>query len=243
MENDYKPKPEEPHSLIGPEGHLSLVGGYEGLADPEHPTPFQVIKRGLEVGVVALEVAPTNEALRFAAFGAAQAIWKNSLLSGAVFGVSTLLIEGGAAVAAADLLDTQKSKKAIGKINKKLERIIPSRARMSPIAEAGVGYLGGSAIVLAEKQREDPSRTKEQNTRHGLFTAGWLAGTCTVQGVLMAEGVADLEPKKIGITLIGLASVIAAARWAKNRMVPPKPYCYEALYLYCHTFLYHLLDY
>jgi hypothetical protein len=183
---------------------------------------LQRAKTAAELAVVAAEVTPANEALRFGAFAAVIADGAPPVVSGLVLGATTLAIEGGAALATADLLRTKTGSKVLEWVNRKMSRIIPEDAKMSPLMEAGVAYAGGSAIVLAEKQRENPSRIFGENVRHGLFTAGWLSGTVAVQGTLIAEGVHTPSPTSIGLGVIGAASVPLAARWARRRGERPE---------------------
>ncbi len=174
-------------------------------------------KTAIETAVIAVEVLPLNEALRYGAFAAFTATNPNPILGGLVLGGATLAIEGSAAVATADLLGTERGKKAIAWTNEKLTKIIPEGTKMSLPAEAGLAYLGGSAVVVAEKMRENPERTPEQNRRYGLVTAAWLSGVLAVQGTLAANGIHNPEPETIGLGLLGIASVPVLANWAKKR--------------------------
>ena len=189
------------------------------LADRGKRSSLHMAKRALQSTIIALEVGPTNEAMRYVAFGAVLTQTRNPLVGAAVLGGSTLLVEGAAALATADLIASEEANKTINWINGKLNKFVPAGAKMPPVAEAGVAMLGGSVVVLAEKQREDPGRTVEQNRRHGMFTASWLAGVLAVEGALVANGVEDYhDPKSIGAALVAVGGLVAAAKWAKNRI-------------------------
>lgn len=175
------------------------------------------IKNLAATAIVAAEVLPINEAIRFGAFGAAQMATQNSLAAGAALGAATLIVEGSAALATADLLETNNGKQVIGWANDKLKKVIKPGTSMSPLVEAGVGYMGGSAVVMLAKQAEDPTRTLKQNRRHGVFTAGWMSATLTVQGVAVANGINHPGPLSISGAALGTAGVVAAANWAKNK--------------------------
>ncbi len=189
---------------------LSNTGGMRGR--------LVAAKTSLEIAVVAAEITPLNEAMRFVPYSALVASHANPVLSGAALGAATLLVEGAAAISTADLLGTGVGKRAIDRVNTRLEKFIPKDVHMSPMAEAGVAYLGGTAVVLTEKQREDPGRTVKQNAKHGLLTAGWLSGTLATQGALLAEGIQTPDIKTVGLAALGVAGVPTLARWAKRRI-------------------------
>ncbi len=177
------------------------------------------LNRTAQIGIIAMEVGPGNEAIRFGTFAAAQALSGNPFIGAAALGGSTFIVEGAAALATAELITTDKSTKAIGWINKKLHKFIPEGARMTPIAEAGVAMFGGSVVVLAEKQIEDPTRTASENRKHGIFTAGWMAGVMAVEGGLISEGISNLgDIKKVGVALLGVAAVTSVFKKASSKM-------------------------
>ena len=180
---------------------------------------LKTAKIAIQSTIIAMELAPTNEAIRYGAFGYALSQTRNPLIGGAVLGGSTLIVEGGAALACADVLSSNKANKVIEKINKTVHKIIPPEAKMSRLTEAGIALYGGSVIVMAEKQREDPSRTMEDNRRYGLTTAGWLAGVLAVEGALISNGIENYnDPKSVGATLLAAGGLFAATKWAKNKL-------------------------
>ncbi|HSX44950.1 MAG TPA: hypothetical protein VLF39_02455 [Candidatus Saccharimonadales bacterium] len=184
---------------------------------------YHVAKRAVQVGVIAAEVGPGNEAIRFGAFAASQFVTHNPLVGGAVLGGSTFVVEGAAALATADLITTEKSTKAISWVNSKLHKIVPEDAKMTPVTEAGVAMVGGSVVVLAEKQREDPTRTAQENRRHGIFTAGWMGGVFALEGALISEGIANYSDiKKVGPAVLGFAGVTWAFNKAKSKLTNNK---------------------
>lgn len=210
-----------------PDQSLEITAINEALSEPvdidsREPTVsgsssrLHAAKTSIELAIVAAELSPLNEIMRFTPYAATVAGNSHPLISGAVLGGATLAVEGAAALATADLLDSEKGKKIVGWVNDKTGKLFAGDIKMSPVAEAGVAYLGGSAVVLAEKQREDPTRTAEQNRKHGIWTASWLAGTLAVQGALLAEGIQSPDPQSIGIALVAAAGVPAIAKWAKN---------------------------
>lgn len=179
---------------------------------------LNAVKIGFEAAVVGAEVLPVNEAIRYGAFAVAQVNYGNPIMGGLVLGGVTMLIEGGAALAASDLLSTHQGIKVTSWAKDKLNKIVPENNRMSPLVESGVAYLGGSAVVLVAKQIENPERTKNQNRKHGLFTAAWLSGVLAVQGALAANGISNPNNGSVGAAIFATAGVIGAARWAKGRV-------------------------
>lgn len=180
---------------------------------------LQVAKHALQTSIVVLEVTPANEIMRYGILAMALSQTQDPLVGAAVLGGSTLVIEGSASLATADLLTTETSKHGIDWVNQKIEKIIPKNVKMSSVAEAGIAMYGGSVIVLAEKQRENPTRTKHQNRKHGIFTASWLSGVLSVEGALIAKGIDNYtEPKVLGAAILGLAGIGAGFSWARKQL-------------------------
>jgi len=194
-------------------------------ANPDSSISNNLLHRAMHVGkraaqtvIIAGEIGPLNEIIRYGSYGVTQAVTGNVLASAAVLGGSTLIIEGAAALATADIIDSETSNRVMSWINRKMHKVIPEDAKMSPIMEAGVAMYGGSAVVLLEKQRENPNRTKSENKKHGLFTASWLAGVCALEGVLISEGITNpTNIKIVGPAIVALAGIQVAANWAKRQ--------------------------
>lgn len=179
---------------------------------------LNVAKRAIQTSVIAIEVLPINESIRFGAYAAAMTQTQNPLVGAAVLGGTTLMVEGAGALAAASVLDTKQSDKGIEYINKRIKKIAPNGVNMTPPIEAGAAMVGGSAVVLALKQIEDPSRTLSQNRKHGMFTAGWMSAYFAAEGALFAESIDDFrDPKMVGASILALGGLIAIARKAKKQ--------------------------
>ncbi len=179
--------------------------------DPKHAA-----WRGVQGAVVAGEISPLNEALRYGALAFALSRVSTSgiasaLLGGAVLGGSTLLVEGAAGLITADLVTTDGGDKALTKVNDFIESKIPNDAKMNPGVEAGVAMLGGSSIVIAEKQREDQTRTKEENYKHARFTAAWMAAYFTAEGAFIG---AAGEGTVLSAKTLGAFAVATGVSWA-----------------------------
>lgn len=156
--------------------------------------------------VIAAEVTPANEALRFTAFGAAQAISGDPAIGALAYGGSTLAIEGSAGMATASALNTESGKKGIEKLNSLLEKIgLPPNVKTSKSTKAATALMVGTAANVALKHREEPGRSREENRNYGLKNAASLAGVCAVQGYLMSKGISapSLETIGAGIAALG----------------------------------------
>lgn len=176
-------------------------------------------KRAIQSAVIAAELLPINEAVRYGALGYALTTTDGGpLLGAAVLGGTTLAVEGSAVMAASGILATDKSKEVFRQVRHKLRRLIPTESKMGPLMEAGVAMLGGSVVVLAEKQRENPDRTKKQNIKHGLFTAGWMSAYFAGEGAFIAANTEPhniLNARTIGAAAVAVAASVGAAQWAR----------------------------
>jgi len=166
--------------------------------------------------IALAEASPLNEVARLAVFGVAEGLSHSPGVGALSYGLSTLGVETIGMIAASYALDNDVSSKAIDYVNKKiLPRIgIREDARLSNFTKLNILQFGGSVAYILLRQREDPSRTKEQNLRLGLMSSAWLAGACALQGALMAEGI-DLgldHPAEVGGSLAGLTLLVAAGR-------------------------------
>lgn len=173
-------------------------------------------ERALNLGraaVIAAEVTPANEVLRFAVFGTAQALSGDPAVGALAYGGSTLAVEGSAGMATASALDTEGGKKAVEKINKLLYKIgLPPNVRTSKTTKAATALMVGTAANVALKHREEPGRSLEDNRKYGLKSAGSLAGVCAVQGYLMSKGISSPSPEIIGAGIAALGGTRFGAK-------------------------------
>lgn len=200
----------------------NVSGAGQATVGLEHTTDQTNITRRLKyIGLNALTfaaVSPLNEVVRFSAFAAAES-YNHSPVAGALaFGVSTLGVEVAGALAISPLLETESSNKAISFINQRLARVgVKDGTTLSGITKLNVLFFGGSAARIFVEQREDTTRTREQNIRLGLVGSIELAGLCAIQGALMSEGInLGLDnPAKVGGLAVGITA--AAGLWRKIR--------------------------
>lgn len=175
------------------------------------------IKRTAQVTVALAEITPLNEAMRLAAFGAGELYSHSPAMGALTFGLSTLAIEGSAAVATASLMNTETNRRVNDFLKEKLEKLgYTSDRQMTRYSKTVGAFLGGSVVGMALEQFDDPDRTVEQNRRFGLLTASWLAGVCAVGGAMGSEGI-DLVAHNpvVSASLAGSVAVAAAGRKVK----------------------------
>ncbi len=184
---------------------------------------MNVAKRVVQSSVIATEVSPLNGAIRYGAcFGATLAVTHDPFLSAAALGGSTLILEGSAALATADVLSTEKANKAINFVNKGLDhksikKYLPSDKPMSPATESIIALYGGTSILLTAKKREDPEKSHQELRKHGMVASACLTGICAVQGFAIAEGITSPTDLKVVVpATVGLAGLYWATRKIKQ---------------------------
>jgi len=190
----------------------------EGSTEPDQNheetlSRWGVVKRTGQSAVALAALSPLNEVVRLSAYGATEALTRNSVASGVVLGLSTFAIEGAAGLAAADLYDTgtgQKLSQAIRKRSKHIDEPIDVESSSARTAlKTFWTFLGGSVVGMTLEQRDNPNRTKEQNQRYSVFTATWQGGALAVIGFMGSEFVnTTLEnPEKGAIVAGSLAAI------------------------------------
>lgn len=171
---------------------------------------------------VAAEISPANEALRVAAFAAAQKAGLDPVQVGMVYGGATMAIESAAAMAAARLLHTDRGRSMADKtsalVEKGLNKVGLDKSTVyNPAMKAGTALVGGSAVTTIVNNLEDPERTKSQDRKFGFILSVGLAGFCAVQGYLMSRGISHPEPESVGTGVLALGSAFVAGGWLKRR--------------------------
>jgi hypothetical protein len=192
--------------------------------------PHHYAKRTAQTGIVAAEISPANEIVRYGALAYALEKTSGGAAIGALaLGISTFTVETPAALSTASLLQTEKSNKTLNKVNGFIDDRFGRNFKMNPAVEAGVAMTGGSAVVLVEKHREDQTRTLQQNRKHGLFTAGWMSAYFTVEGAFIGANSTEgnvLNAQTIGATLLAVGATAAgtkiALRTRNKENVPPQ---------------------
>lgn len=173
----------------------------------------------LATAVITTEVSPLNEAIRGALAVGAGVISKDPLITAGVFGASTMVIEGGAALVTAEALDSRHGKHLVEKVNGKLNSVVKSEnVRTNAAVDFSIGMLGGSAVSMLIKQAQDPERTKEQNRAFGMKLTAGVSAVCAVQGYAVAEGIESPGVDTIAVAALAVGGVFTAAKIAMNRI-------------------------
>ncbi len=198
----------------------SLEKSAATLSDERHASKLhgriQNTKKLLQVAAVGAEAVPfAQEALRYGPiFLGTLAATGSPEAAGAALAGSTLLIEGAGALAAAELLNSRQSTRMLNWANRQVQRIIPEGAQVPPYAEVPVAMTLGTPALMLAKNAADPSRTLEQNRRHGLFTATWVATVLGAEGAIFGKSIEHYNDPKLwaasAVAIGGLGAVVKA---------------------------------
>lgn len=171
------------------------------------------------IGVEASPL-PINEGLRVAA-GAwgYHASDGNSFTAMIAAGAATVAIEGGAAIAAADLLDSPIGQKATAYVRDKMAKIgIKDGIKTNFTVNVATAFLGGSAVVTAVKHQQEPARTRLMNRQYGLRSAGGLTVFTMAETYAVASGLEHPNPTSIALGALAIGGFFGAVKWAKNKL-------------------------
>lgn len=181
-------------------------------------------------GIIAAEVSPINEALRFGALGIALKVTGDPVLAAGAMAGTTLLVEGVAGVAAADLLATRNASKAVDKVHgwlgRKSHGAVPET---NLVTELGIANFTGSAIMTGLKHAQDPTRTREENRKYGITMASYMAGFSGVLGYLTAEGITAPSPTTIGLGAIAIGGAYGAYKMGKKKFIERQQMSFESV--------------
>lgn len=164
-------------------------------------------KRAVQSMIIAGELGPANELIRYGAFAASQVASSNPLIGAAVLGGTTLVVEGGAALASADIISKSGDGRILGWMHNKMSKFFKHPPKKpSPVTEAALAMAGGTVVVNAAQQIADPTRSTAENRKHGLKVAGYMSAYFTAEGALMSKGVETLGVyKTVGASILALA--------------------------------------
>ncbi len=192
---------------------------YAGAEQSKVQRALSVGRRALGRIAIAVEVNPlTNGPIRYGAFAATLKSTGNVPLSVGVLVGTTLLVEGGGALAMGDVLERDTSK-TLKVLDKAVDKIVPKDKRVSPLAEAVITNYAGVPALMYAKKRENPSMKPEENRKHALKATGLLAGACAIQGVIISEGLTDPTNPKIMVPIVvGIAASVGVINWAKKKI-------------------------
>ncbi len=201
-----------PHHVLPIETALPVPDTAPLSEELEKRSWYDKFKQSAQAAVVGLEISPVNEAIRLSAFGAGEAMTHSPAMGALTLGISTLAIEGSAALAMANLSVTEKAKGINDRIRSKLARLgYDADSQVSGVSIATSAFLGGSAVSMALHNIHEPERTYEQNREFGLRTAAWLAGTCGVLGAAGSEAVDYAFNNPSTTSLIAGGAIVSAA--------------------------------
>jgi hypothetical protein len=144
---------------------------------------FNAVKRSAQLSVVAAELSPANEAIRLGAFTAGEVYAHSPLMGAATLGLSTLAIEGVAALSTASLLTTQTNERINDFLRTRLEkRGYNPTQNMSAVTKGTATFLGGSVVGMSLDKFDKPNMTTAEVRKSGLIKSAWLAGALAVVG-------------------------------------------------------------
>ncbi len=170
----------------------------------------------IAAGIVAAEVSPLNEAMRLGAYGLALKLSQGDVVAATVVaGGATMVIEGGAAIAAADLLDTDRGQS----VTKRTARIFEKTGLRTNLAtEAAIAFMGGSAVVTAVKHQQDVERSRKQNRKYGLTSASAISLFTMAEAFAGAKAIEHPNPVTIGAGALAVGAFVGAYKWSKNKL-------------------------
>lgn len=221
----FENQPEQAMSLPlpTPEDMVLAPGEHPGFVRRVHQAAMVGV-RAVQVAIVAGEISPANEVVRYGALGYAQLETGNPVLSAAAYGVTTLAVEGAGALAASGLLESNGGQRFFGWINRKtkgkLQRSAEEGSRITPAVEASLALYVGTPAVLAAKQLENPERTLAENRRHGTAVAAALSGYLAVEGYVAATATEGIDNPWLsaGLSLAGAIGLSVAGTWLHKRI-------------------------
>ena len=217
--------------LANPEVGVERETAQETTATPRSPSDkhasklhgrLQKTKRAVQGTVVAAELFPlSNEGFRYGSAAYALTETHNPAVGAAVLGATTLLIEGAGALAASELLANKGANRVLEWVHKKADKKLHGATKIPAAGEVAIAMTLGTPALLTAKNAADPTRTVEQNRRHGLFTASWMAGIFAGEGELLGKAAYNYHDPKLWAANIvaagGLASLIVWSKAQLNR--------------------------
>lgn len=142
------------------------------------------------LAVVGLCVGPGNEAIRYLAFGAAEAAGAPAPVSMLAFSGASLVIEGLSARFGGHLLSRPVGEKAADLVRKGASKIgMEEGVTLSRPWKVAAGMLGGSFVSEVVEKVENPAITEDDLKKKGYFAAKAITGVMAVQGYAMAKGI------------------------------------------------------
>lgn len=205
---------------------LLLEDGKNSGFNERLKTVYHTGKRAIESSIMLMEVTPLNESLRYAAFTASQVAWGGPVSGAIALGGTNLVIESLAAVAAADWLSNKPEqsrvkdgwmRKALDWTEAKVDKVVPREGKMNRAMEAGIAFLGGTAVLQWAKDRQEPTMNRREKSAYGLRWAGAMSGVVAVQGFFGGDAIHSPAPKTIGLALFAFGGLPMLMNKLKNR--------------------------
>ena len=177
----------------------------------ETPTGKNIGMTVLKTSVIAYEMLPIDDVLRYGMTIGAVAHTQSPLVGAAVLGGATLITEVSAVLASAKWIAEDRIGGVLDKAHHKIDafkhklntlmpRVRPGRfmsnipettdedVYLPKTAQAVVALNLGSVLLMEAKQRAKPGRTAEQNRRDGLISAGLVSAYMASEGALLGTG-------------------------------------------------------
>ena len=167
--------------------------------------------------IVALEVLPTNELVRYGAAAAAQATLGDPAITAAVFGGSTLIVEAGGSIVTADLLDAGVGQKQISWVRGKKDKYFGADAKTNLPIESAIAMVAGAPAATIVKHIQDSERTRSQNRLYGIWMSLGTSAVLGADAYAVSAGISHPSPETIGGAVFGVGVVYGGYKWIKSR--------------------------
>jgi hypothetical protein len=141
---------------------------------------------------------------------------------------STFAYEGFGAAGTAWLLGTERGRQLAAGTNDLLDGVLKrisnnkidiAQAHDVPLAAAAiVAMVLGTPALQVLKQVVDPARTREDNLKYGLGVATGVSVAVGGESYLAASGIVDLDPRFIGVAVVGLVTLIGVGAWGVRQL-------------------------
>ncbi len=178
----------------------------------------QRAKYALAGAVLFSQVTPINESIRYPAIAFGQYIEPGPVSGALTGGVSTLLVEGAGALAAAELLTSKSGERVLNRVNGVVDSFVPEDAQLSKWLEGGLMIVGGSSVAMIAKQRDFEDTSKAANIRYGMKATGLISVYVAAQGAGAGEVVDNISWTSAGIAAIGVASLVFGVQKIRQRL-------------------------
>lgn len=140
------------------------------------------------------------------------------------YGLSTLVVQGSAAMAAIRLVSSPSPRSTVsrfGRLHRRVQKWMAASRPLTGPQRAFAAVIGGSAVTVWATWASEPTCTESRLRHTAVWVSLWLSALGVVQGVILVSGLEVMTPPILAGGSVAALGLVAHSRFRRRRQTSP----------------------